>query len=142
MKTKQGRAGIAVLAMVVLGCMLMGAGGISDNHGLAFGNGSTGESLIVAPDTSTAIRLDRKTKSWFVISATDSLSSYKTQVSQDGTYWYTVDFDSCPKGEAEPTGDFGANSGLYAGFYVRVIIDNLTAGGGPIGRATVMTLED
>lgn len=98
--------------------------------------GSTGDSTIVAPDTSRAVLLSKEAKTWWCHVASDSLASYRVQVSPNGTtLWYTVDFDSCPKGESEVSADYGAGVGFYAGLYVRVILDNLTAGGAPYGRA-------
>lgn len=108
---------------------------VFDNTPAKQTGGSTGDSLIVAPDTSAVGVISKEAKSWWVTVAADSLASYKIQVSPNQTYWYTVDFDSCPKGEAELSANLGAGVGYYAGMYFRLILDNLTAAGAPYGRA-------
>ena len=62
---------------------------------------------------------------FFVVAASDSATIYTTQVSPDTTNWFTVDVDTVAIGEAEATEDFGDT---YAGFAVRVIQDQITAG--------------
>ena len=59
------------------------------------------------------------------IAASDSATIYITQVSPDNTNWFTVDIDTVAAGTAEATADFGAT---YAGFAMRVIQDQITAG--------------
>lgn len=108
--------------------------------------GSTGDSLGVAPDTSAVVQLRTDLESWWVAVAADSMSMYRTQVSPDGSRWFTVDTDTVPAGQAEATVDSGGEplfvSGAFGGWYIRVIVDNLTAAGAPYGRASIFYTRD
>jgi hypothetical protein len=97
--------------------------------------GSTGDSSIVAPDTSSAVDLKPSIAGWYVVVAADSLTSYRVQVSMNGgVRWHTVDFDTVAIASIESTADLGP---AYAGFKVRVITDNLSAAGAAFGRSYV-----
>lgn len=98
--------------------------------------GSTGDSLQAAPDTCTAVPLDKKLTGMWVVAASDSQAIYTVQISPDNTNWFTIDEDTVAAGTAEATADFGAT---YAGMSVRVIQDMIpVASVAQFGAAWVM----
>lgn len=62
----------------------------------------------------------------------DSVCIYTTQLSPDGTRWFTVDVDTLAATTLESTADFGST---YPGWFVRVILDGLWSTGKKVGQA-------
>lgn len=126
---------LAICAMVLMIVAGVSAVEINNSKLVKQVGGTTGDSAIVAADTATAIWLPNRTSTWWAAVACDSNSIYTTQVSYDNTYWFTVDCDTVGDGAAEATTVF--ENGQYAGWYVRVIQDNLTAAGAAYGISVV-----
>lgn len=93
--------------------------------------GSTGDSVTAAADTSGAMSINAEATSWWVFCANDSNAAYTVQVSENRTYWYTIDLDTVSTGTAEATAAFTQ----YQGQFVRVIQDMIPAGGAAYGAA-------
>lgn len=96
--------------------------------------GTSGDSCIVAADTSSWVLLERTLTRLFVIAMADSDMAYTVQVATDTTHWMQVDIDTVSAGTAEATADFGS---IYRDFNIRIITDNLTAAGAAFGTAAI-----
>jgi len=131
------RATASATVLLALFLVSTGAKTVSSSVSKASG-GSTGDSMIVAADTSAIENIPKDAINWYVASAVDSLASIKVIVSPDGgTRWFAIDIDTTASGAAEATANFGGGVGTYAGWQIRIIMDNLTAAGAPFGRAYI-----
>lgn len=102
--------------------------------------GSTGDSSIVAADTSAVVTLTSKLTDLFVVVWADSQSIYTTQISPDGgTHWFTVDVDTVAAGTVESTGSLGKT---YADMGMRVILDKISASGAGKSRAVIQEYQE
>lgn len=102
--------------------------------------GSTGDSSIVAADTSAVVTLSSKMTDLYIVVWADSLSRYLTQVTPDGgTHWFTVDDDSVAAGGIESTGSLGKT---YADMGMRVILDKISASGAGKSRAVIQEYQE
>ncbi len=101
--------------------------------------GSTGDSSIVAADTSAVVTLTKNLADLAIVVWADSSSIYTTQISANGTLWSTVDVDTVAAGGIESTGLLGK---LYAGMATRVILDKIPATGSGKSRAIVQEFQD
>ena len=132
------RAFLALAAILVLASSAFGATSQTTKFTKQVG-GSTGDSLIVAADTSTAIRLPSVYTGLAVFAASDSNMSNTVQISPDNSSWFIVSFDStvstATSKKARATADLGT---LYGGMWMRTITDNLTAAGAPYGASWII----
>lgn len=136
-------AGIAIMLAIIVTAAYGDITGSTVKLPKQTGGGSTGDSLTAAADTSTGAsgvgnKLPAGLKTLYVLAAADSQSIYTTQVSYEGTYWYTVDTDTVAAGAAELTADLGPG---YGGMYLRVILEPIT-GACPYGVAVVNYTEE
>lgn len=136
MKSNKLAAILAALALVVFSVAIaVGADKVSQRKVSKATGGSTGDSMIVAADTSVAFNLGENLNAWWVVAACDSQASYATEISPDGTHWYQVDIDTVASGSLESSADLGKQ---YGGMRVRLILDNLTAAGAPFGNVWIV----
>lgn len=102
--------------------------------------GSTGDSSIVAADTSSVVALSPLLTDLYVAVWADSQSIYKTIVSPNGgDRWYVVDVDTVAAGSMELTGSLG---NTYAGMALRVVLDKIPASGAGRSRAIVQEVVE
>src|SRR3990172_612296 len=127
----KARQRFALLALASIAVFAMGAEVVSYKFVKTTG-GSTGDSSIVAVDTSAVQTLATNISGWVVVVQADSATSYRTLVSADGAHWSSVDFDTCAIAGIEASADFGT---AYNGMQVRVVLDNLSAAGAAYSRA-------
>jgi hypothetical protein len=129
------RKGILALAMLVVlafASVSMATRTYSSKSTKQTGGGSTGDSLTAGPDTSSAMTIPRDATTWWVIAAADSQCRYTVQVSEGGTYWYSVIIDSTGgAGQAEAA----TAQTAYQGLQLRIILDPVPAGTSPYGAA-------
>lgn len=127
MNRKNATALLVLLAVLVFS---VAATNVTTQKFAKQSGGSTGDSVIVGADTSTAYVLPNDLAGWWVAASNDSDTTYLVQATVDGNYWTTVDFDTVSEGTSEVSTDFGTT---YNTWSVRVIQDNLKAAGGDYG---------
>lgn len=92
--------------------------------------GSTGDSAVAIADSSVAVKIPNNVTSVLVTTMADTLALRKIQVSRDGeTNWVTIAVDSSSLAGVPATeyrARTSADLNLWAGWYVRVILDNLS----------------
>ena len=101
--------------------------------------GSTGDSSIVAADTSAAERVPSTVTEFYVVAWSDSQSIYATLVTPDGgEHWIEVDRDTVAAGGMEAT---AALSKYHANMSVKVILDKIPATGAGKSSAILQFVE-
>src|SRR3989304_4919166 len=111
----KARQRFALLALASIAVFAMGAEVVSYKFVKTTG-GSTGDSSIVAVDTSAVQTLATNISGWVVVVQADSATSYRTLVSADGAHWSSVDFDTCAiaGGGASPDGGLESIEAQFA----------------------------